>query len=276
VVVEGRRSPTSGGRPAAAGVRYVQLRPRRRNAPPGPLAVTHVGGAGLTFPRYVEVPAGRPRSCWSPTSSSPRSCAAIPLPRRHRIGSARGRRVRYAGARRRGADLVVVDAYAQGRIPAELTTVGFLTEVRRVLRRDGVLLLNVADEPRRRFLGRVLATLPAAGYADRLVLATSEVLRGSGSAARWSSRGIAAERRGRSAWRRADAVPRRGPVRRRAGPVRLRSASADRGRRRAVPAPRTWGLEPAVTGGSVRVGEVLDDREHAAMVVGAGRQPGTS
>jgi hypothetical protein len=41
-----------------------------------------------------------------------------------------------------------------------------------------VLLLNVADEPRRRFLGRVLATLPAAGYADRLVLATSEVLRG--------------------------------------------------------------------------------------------------
>ena len=72
----------------------------------------------------------------------------------------------------------MVDAYEHGRIPAELTTVGFLAEVRRVLRPDGVLLLNVADEPRRRFLGRVLATLPAAGYADRLVLATSEVLRG--------------------------------------------------------------------------------------------------
>ena len=86
------------------------------------------------------------------------------------------------------ADLVVVDAYAQGRIPADLTTVGFLTDVRRVLRPDGVLLLNVADEPRRRFLGRVLATVTAAGYADRLVLATSEVLRGAGSATPWSSR----------------------------------------------------------------------------------------
>ena len=103
----------------------------------------------------------------------------LPLPRRHRIrvrpvDGASGMRALADGS----ADLVVVDAYAQGRIPAELTTVGFLTEVRRVLRPDGVLLLNVADEPRRRFLGRVLATLPAAGYADRLVLATSEVLRG--------------------------------------------------------------------------------------------------
>ena len=102
----------------------------------------------------------------------------LPLPRRHRI---RVRPVDGASGMRaladRSADLVVVDAYAQGRIPAELTTVGFL-EVRRVLRPDGVLLLNVADEPRRRFLGRVLTTLPAAGYADRLVLATSEVLRG--------------------------------------------------------------------------------------------------
>ena len=149
--------------------------------PPGPLAVTHVGGAGLTFPRYVEE--SRPGSTQVVLEPDVELTEVVrrelPLPRRHRIrvrpvDGASGMRALADGS----ADLVVVDAYAQGRIPAELTTVGFLTEVRRVLRPDGVLLLNVADEPRRRFLGRVLATLPAAGYADRLVLATSEVLRG--------------------------------------------------------------------------------------------------
>jgi hypothetical protein len=149
--------------------------------PPGPLAVTHVGGAGLTFPRYLEE--SRPGSTQVVLEPDAELTEVVrrelPLPRRHRIrvrpvDGASGMRALADGS----ADLVVVDAYAQGRIPAELTTVEFLTEVRRVVRPDGVLLLNVADEARRRFLGRVLATLPAAGYADRLVLATSEVLRG--------------------------------------------------------------------------------------------------
>jgi SAM-dependent methyltransferase len=149
--------------------------------PPGPLAVTHVGGAGLTFPRYLED--SRPGSTQIVLEPDAELTEVVrrelPLPRRHRIrvrpvDGTTGVRALAGGS----ADLVVVDAYALGRIPAELTTVGFLADVRRVLRPDGVLLFNVADEPRRRFLGRVLATLPAAGYADRLVLATSEVLRG--------------------------------------------------------------------------------------------------
>ena len=149
--------------------------------PPGRLAVTHVGGAGLTFPRYVE--ATRPGS--SQVVLEPDAGLTevvrreLPLPRRHRIrvrplDGAAGMRGLADGS----ADVVVVDAYARGRIPADLTTVGFLSDVRRVLRPAGVALLNVADEPRRRFLGRVLATVTVAGYTDRLVLGTSEVLRG--------------------------------------------------------------------------------------------------
>ncbi len=149
--------------------------------PPGPLAVTHVGGAGLTLPRYVE--ATRPGSTQvvlEPDAALTEVVRReVPLPRRHRIrvrpvDGATGMRALADGS----ADVVVVDAYAHGRIPEDLTTVAFLTDVRRVLRPHGVLLVNVADEPRRRFLGRVLATIPEAGYADRLVLATSEVLRG--------------------------------------------------------------------------------------------------
>jgi spermidine synthase len=148
---------------------------------PGPLAVTHVGGAGLTFARWVE--AVRPGSTQVVLEPDVEVTELVrrelPLPKRHRI------RVRpvdgVLGMRRladRSADVVVVDAFVGGRMPASVTTVGFFTDVRRVLRPSGVLLLNVADEPRRRFLGRMLATVTTAGYADRLVLATSEVMRG--------------------------------------------------------------------------------------------------
>ncbi|HEU4331881.1 MAG TPA: fused MFS/spermidine synthase [Lapillicoccus sp.] len=149
--------------------------------PAGPLAVTHVGGAGLTFPRWVEATRpGSPQIVLEPDVELTEIVRReLPLPRRHRI------RVRpvdgVTGMRALGgasADVVVVDAYARGRVPAELTTVEYLTDVRRVLRPSGVVMLNIADQPVRRFLGRVLATVTAAGYADRLVVATFEVLRG--------------------------------------------------------------------------------------------------
>ena len=149
--------------------------------PPGPLAVTHVGGAGLTFSRWVE--AVRPGSTQVVLEPDVEVTEMVrremPLPRRHRIrvrplDGATGMRGLADGS----ADVVVVDAFAGGRMPASVTTVGFLADVRRVLRPTGVVLMNVADEPRRLFLGRVLATVVAAGYADRLVVATSEVMRG--------------------------------------------------------------------------------------------------
>ena len=149
--------------------------------PPGPLAVTHVGGAGLTFPRWVEaVRPGSTQVVLEPDVEVTETVRReLPLPRRHRIrvrpvDGATGMRELANGT----ADVVVVDAYAGGRMPASVTTVGFLADVRRVLGSSGVVSMNVADEPRRRFLARMLATLAAAGYADRLVVATSEVMRG--------------------------------------------------------------------------------------------------
>jgi spermidine synthase len=153
----------------------------RPPAPPGPLAVTHVGGAGLTLARWVEATRpGSPQIVLEPDAALTELVRReLPLPRRHRI---RVRPVDGAtGVRALGdasADVVVVDAYAGGQVPPELTTVTFLGQVHRVLRDDGVVLLNIADEPARRYLARVLASVTAAGFADVLVLGTFEVLRG--------------------------------------------------------------------------------------------------
>lgn len=149
--------------------------------PAGPLAVTHVGGGGLTLPRYVAATrAGSPQIVLEPDAALTEVVRReLPLPRGHRI------RVRpldgasgVLGLGSASADAVVVDAYAAGRVPAELTTSAFLEDVRRVLRPGGVVLMNVADEPNRHFLARVLATMTSVGYASVLVIATSEVMRG--------------------------------------------------------------------------------------------------
>ena len=129
--------------------------------PPGPLGVTHVGGAGLTLPRWVE--ATRPGSTQivlEPDAALTELVRReIPLPRRHRI------RVRpvdgLTGARALkadSADVVVTDAYAGGRVPAELVGTAYVDEVARVLRTDGVALWNLADEPGLRWVARVVAT----------------------------------------------------------------------------------------------------------------------
>ena len=72
---------------------------------------------------------------------------------------------------------MVLDAYAGGRVPAELTTVEFLRDVRRVLRPAGVALLNVADEPGLRFVARVVAGAREA-FGSVALIATHEVLKG--------------------------------------------------------------------------------------------------
>jgi spermidine synthase len=148
--------------------------------PSGPLGITHVGGAGLTLARYVN--AERPGSTQIVLEPDAALTEVVrrelPLPRRHRI------RVRpvdglggVAGLSDASADVVVVDAYAGGRVPAELTTVEFLRDVRRVLRPSGVALLNVADEPGLRFVARVVTGAREA-FGSVALIATHEVLKG--------------------------------------------------------------------------------------------------
>lgn len=129
--------------------------------PEGRIAVTHAGGAGLTLPRYVQhVRPGSPQIVLEPDATLTEAVRReLPLPRGHRI------RVRatdtltgLSGLKEGTADAFVLDAYDEGRVPAELTTASTLGRIATVLRPGGVALLNIADEPDQRYLARVLAT----------------------------------------------------------------------------------------------------------------------
>jgi spermidine synthase len=160
---------------------YVQFLAAMVDAlPEGPLVVTHVGGAGLTLPRYVaHTRPGSPQVVLEPDAELTQAVRDhLPLPRGHRI------RVRPVDGRTglraladASADVVVVDAYADGRVPAELVSTQWFTDVRRVLRPGGLLLMNTADEPNRRHLAR-LHTSVAQVLPHTAAVATSEVRKG--------------------------------------------------------------------------------------------------
>ncbi len=151
-------------------------------AAPAPLRVTHVGGAGLTLPRWVQhTRPGSPQIVLEPDAALTAAVRErLPLPRGHRI------RVRpldgrtgVQGLATASADVLVLDAYAAGRVPAELATAEFLADVARVLAPGGLLLANLADEPGLRWAARFLATLAAiGGFGELVVLATHDVLKG--------------------------------------------------------------------------------------------------
>lgn len=158
--------------------------------PPGRLAVTHVGGGGCTLARYVA--ATRPGSPQIVLEPDAELIALV----RARLPFGRGARVRIrpvggrdglAALPTAGADVVVVDAFDGGRVPAELTTVECMREIARVLRPSGLVLVNVADggTPASRggggsalgYTRRVAATMRAA-LPELLVHADPAVLKG--------------------------------------------------------------------------------------------------
>ncbi|HET8987868.1 MAG TPA: fused MFS/spermidine synthase [Humibacillus sp.] len=148
--------------------------------PPGPLGVTHVGGAGLTLPRWVEATRpGSPQIVLEPDEALTALVRKeIPLPRRHRIrvrpvDGLTGVRALADGS----ADVVVTDAYAAGRVPAELASAAYVLEIARVLKAGGLALWNLADEPGMRYVARVLATVRQS-LPHVALIATHEVLKG--------------------------------------------------------------------------------------------------
>jgi len=160
---------------------YVQyLASVLETRPDGPLAVTHIGGGGLTLPRYLNaIRPGSSQIVLEPdTELIELVRRRLPLPRVHRI------RIRpvdgragLAELRDASADLVVLDAYADGKVPAALSTAEFFAEVSRVLRPDGLLLANMVDEPDFRYLRRVLAGM-AGEFAELALITSTDVLRG--------------------------------------------------------------------------------------------------
>jgi spermidine synthase len=129
------------------------------------LCVIHVGGAGMTLPRYVA--ATRPTSAqivFEPdVALTDQIRAIIPLPKRSGIKvRAVDGRTGLAEIPDDYADLIIVDAFAGARVPAELTTAQWYEDVARALAPGGVVVVNITDRVPFLYAKRVVA-----GIADR-------------------------------------------------------------------------------------------------------------
>lgn len=149
--------------------------------PIGKVTVTHIGGAGLSLARYVEFTRpGSPQIVFEPRADlTERVRAELPLPRGHRI------RVRPVTGEEGivdlgdgSADLVVVDAFSDGRLPAPLARITFWQQAARVAGEGGTVAVNIPDNPGLGYAARVVATARAAGLGHAVLIATHEVLRG--------------------------------------------------------------------------------------------------
>lgn len=110
--------------------------------------VVHVGGGGLSLPRYVATV--RPRTAQIVLEPDALLVAAVrehlPLPRNSgiKIRELDGR-AGVAAMPDDYADALIVDAFRGAVVPAELATVEWFGELARVLRGDGVLIMNLGD-----------------------------------------------------------------------------------------------------------------------------------
>jgi hypothetical protein len=130
--------------------------------PEEPLDALFVGGGGFTLPRYLA--ATRPGSRSRVLEVDPQLVDLA----RERLGlrTSRALAVRTGDARvtlrdepSRSADVIVGDAFGGRSVPWHLATAEFAADVRRVLRPDGVYLLNVIDGGELALLRAEAATL---------------------------------------------------------------------------------------------------------------------
>lgn len=142
--------------------------------------VVHIGGGGLTLPRYVE--ARRPRTAQvvlEPDEALTEQVRAkLPLIRHSGI------KVRPVDGRTGTgqlpsgcADAVIVDAFNGASVPAELATTEFLAEVDRTLRPGGLVIMNLTDQAPFAWSRRCLAGF-VAGFAQVAVSAEVPVWKG--------------------------------------------------------------------------------------------------
>nr|WP_156608897.1 fused MFS/spermidine synthase [Auraticoccus cholistanensis] len=151
------------------------------HAPAGQrLRVVHVGGAGMTLPRYVaHTRPSSPQIVLEPDSELTRRVREqLPLGRRSGI------KVRdtdglsgIAAMPADYADVVVLDAFVGGRVPSELTTSEFFADVARVLTADGTLMVNITDQAPFDYGRRVLAGM-AEHFPQLLVSSEPATLKG--------------------------------------------------------------------------------------------------
>jgi spermidine synthase len=152
--------------------------------PPGrPLSAVHLGGGGFTMPRWLA--ATRPGSASTVlevdrgvVELGRRELAVDAIPALDvRVGDAR---TALAAVPVDAADLVVGDAFGARSVPWHLATAEFAAEVRRVLRPDGIYVLNVIDYDPRRLLAAETATLAARFPHVLLMIRPDQLAQGAG------------------------------------------------------------------------------------------------
>ncbi|MGY6019334.1 spermidine synthase [Streptomyces spinosirectus] len=148
--------------------------------PGSPLDVLHLGGGGLTLPRYLAAtrPGSRQDVVEADRALLELVVEHLPLP-----GGA-GITLHTADARAwleaapaDSADVLVADVFGGSRVPAHLTSVAYARAAERVLRDDGVYLANLADAAPFAFLRSQLATF-AVVFEELVLIAEPAVLRG--------------------------------------------------------------------------------------------------
>lgn len=127
-----------------------------------PLAAYHLGGGGLTFPRYLAATRAGTRSVVSEIDSGVVRINRDQLGLRQAAGIDVRTEDGRLGLRRLDTgsrDLVVGDAFGGVSVPWHLTTVEAMTDVRRVLDEDGLYVANLIDHGELAFARAEAATL---------------------------------------------------------------------------------------------------------------------
>ena len=150
------------------------LRPRE------PLRVLHLGGGGLTLPRYLAATRPGSESLVLEIDGGVVDLGVTKLG----LGLGEGIEVRVEDARvglaaqgDRSQHVVIGDAFAGLTVPWHLTTLETVADVRRVLMPNGLYMVNVIDSPPLRFARAQVATV-AEVFPHVALLARSRVLAG--------------------------------------------------------------------------------------------------
>lgn len=156
-------------------------------APSGkPVAALHLGGGGFTLPRYLAATRRGSENLVFELDDRLVSLA------RRRLGLRTGAklrvvtgdaRVNLAGEPSASRDLVIGDAFGHLAVPWHLATKELTAEVHRVLRGDGLYVLNIIDQPKGRFARAEIATV-ASVFRQVAVIAVPGALAGT-DAANW-------------------------------------------------------------------------------------------
>ncbi|MET7303080.1 fused MFS/spermidine synthase [Embleya sp. NPDC005575] len=148
--------------------------------PGAPIAALHLGGGGLTLPRYIA--ATRPGSTQTVAELDGELAALVlehlPLPAGESMDVRTGdARAELTARPDDSADLVIADVFGGAQVPAHLTSREFAAEAARVLLPGGVYAANIADGGDLEFARAQVATLRAV-FPEVALMAEPGVLRG--------------------------------------------------------------------------------------------------